>query len=68
MFIYFKLFLCIINPFVRLERYSDYGFLKDNDGIVVKKYTHSNKILSIKITKSSGEVGHKVWYFRPSFR
>ena len=68
MFIYFRLILCFLNPFIQLERYNNWKTLHSSDTYSVKKYRRSNKILSINIIKSTGERSHKQWYFRPRFK
>jgi len=67
MFIYFRLILCLLNPFVRLERFDNYTLLQGSDLFLIKKY-RNNKLLSIKIIKSTGEQSHKEWYFKPRFK
>ena len=67
--IYFKLILCIINPFIKLKNYNNFNNLKGLDSIEVKhRRGRVNKILFIKITKSNGERGHRTWYFEPTFK
>ncbi len=71
MFIYFRLILCFLNPFIRLDRYYNYGYLGANDQIEVSRLRRSQKLHSITIIKStrnSGIKGHKEWRFKPRFK
>ena len=71
MFIYFRLILCFLNPFIRLERYHNYNYLGANDQIEVTRLRRTQKLYSIAIIKSTRDLGikgHKEWYFRPRFK
>jgi hypothetical protein len=68
MFIYFKLLILFLNPFIQLERYNNYTTLEASDLFLVKRYSRSKKLLAINVVKSTGIQSHKQWYFRPRFR
>jgi len=78
MFIYFRLILCFLNPFIRLERYYNFTTMIGADEIEVRRNRRSQKLYSIKITKSIitksmkyptfRVSGHKEWVFKPRFK
>ena len=63
MIIYIKLLTLFLNSKYTLSDYHEYHHLKRSDNIDVST-SFDNRILSIKVTKSKGRRGAKVYVFR----